>query len=960
MITVNHHFRSGQLQPIPVLFVLLMTVMTMVGGCSMLGLATNNKPAVINEPGITSIAIEPYTLPETKLPASSLTKAKDSYLNLLGSTQSDAIKAESLQRLAEIESMIAESKLVQGQQDEMQVHLQLAASYYETLLKNHPEKAQQTKIRYQLAHIYDLNGKQASSQTILSGLAQLKGTEHEVIEAGFRMAENAYSQKQYPKALSLYNKVLSYKNQPESGQLNSFYNTALFKRGWTHFKRQHYDLAVADFISLLDIIYLKPEQRSVANNNLIKETYRVSALGLSYMNGAESLSGYFSRRGHKDYEAELYLSLADLYNQQQRYQDTASTYFIYVKSNPLSVEAPEFEHKGILVLSKSGFIDLVLGAKENFVEHYQTGADYWQKTQSVRTEKISKWLYANLDDVINFYHAKAQKSKLKSDYQAAAKWYRVFLNSFQDHPKTNDKRWLLAESLHDSGDIKASINEYQRLAYDENGLVAKRKDEAGFRVLLGNQTLFKQLEEDKTSDTESIQLARKQLIVAGLKYKTGFTGNKRVPLVVAQTIELQLGAGATRDAVDLSRTMKSTKWASKEQLKRSREVIANGEFDLKNYKLAEQAFTDIFNSDRYKSEKMQIFHERRAQSIYKQAEALKQEKQYAEAVEQLLRIGKVEPKSKVRVNAEFDAATLLLQIKNYTKAIVVLKQFAVDYPNNPLTASIPSKLIVSYEALENWSAAAKQYEIVSGNTKNIELARTASWQVAASWMKLSDKKSRENSVAAWKKYIKKYPKPFDLSLEARNHLITLYGQLNVTWKQNFWRRKIILTVDANKLQEVRARTLAAQSQISLSTDDYKLFKAIKLTQPLRKSLKKKRQKLNASLKGFSKVLDYRIQPLATQAGFRIGELYAILASSMLESERPKGMTELELEEYEILLEEKAFPFEDKAIEALEANISLTTSAVWDQWIKKSFSELELLMPARYLKPEIIDDYVNTP
>lgn len=959
MISTNHHFRSTRLQQLPALLVLIMSL-TMVTGCSMLGISSEKKPEVIKEAGISSLSIEPYTLPETKLPSSSLFKAKDSYLNLLNSTQSDAIKAESLQRLAEIESMIAENKLEQGQQEEMHAHLQLAASYYEQLLKKYPEKIPPTKIRYQLAHIYDLNGEQASSQTILSGLAQLKGDDHEVIEAGFRMAENAYSQKQYPKALGLYNKVLSFKNQPESGQLNSFYNTALFKRGWTHFKRQHYDLAVADFISLLDIIYLKAEQRSVANNNLIMETYRVSALSLSYMNGAESLSGYFSRQGHKDYEAELYLALADLYNQQQRYQDTASTYFVFVKSNPLSEQAPEFEHRGILVLSKSGFIDLVLKAKENFVEHYQTGADYWQKTQYVRTDKMSKWLYANLDDVINFYHAKAQKSKIKSDYQTAAKWYRVFLNSFQDHPKANDKRWLLAESLNDSGDINASINEYLRLAYDKNGLAAKRKDEAGFRVLLGRQTLFKQLEEQKTASAELIKQSRKQLIDAGLQYKTSFFGNKRVPLVVAQTVELQLAAGTTRNAVDLSRTMKTTKWATKDQLKRSREVIANGEFDLKNYKLAEQAFTDIFKSDRYKASKMQIFHERRAQSIYKQAEALKQDKKYAEAVDQLLRIGKVEPKSKVRANAEFDAATLLLQLKNYTKAITVLKQFAVDYPKNPLTASIPSKLIVSYEALENWSAAANQYELVAGNSKNTELARTASWQVAASWMKLTDKKSRENSVAAWKKYIKKYPKPFDLSLEARNHLITLYGQLKVTWKQNFWRRKIILTVDSNKLQEVRARTLAAQSQISLSTDDYKAFKAIKLTQPLKKSLKKKRQKLNASLKGYSKVLDYRIQPLATQAGFRIGELYAILASSMLESERPKGMSELELEEYEILLEEKAFPFEDKAIEALEANISLTTSAVWDQWIMNSFSELEKLMPARYLKPEIIDDYVNTP
>ena len=122
MISTNHHFRSVQLQQLPALLVLVMSL-TMVTGCSMLGITPDNKPEVIKEAGISSISIEPYTLPETKLPSSSLFKAKDSYLNLLNSTQSDAIKAESLQRLAEIESMIAENKLEQGQQEEMQAHL---------------------------------------------------------------------------------------------------------------------------------------------------------------------------------------------------------------------------------------------------------------------------------------------------------------------------------------------------------------------------------------------------------------------------------------------------------------------------------------------------------------------------------------------------------------------------------------------------------------------------------------------------------------------------------------------------------------------------------------------------------------------------------------------------------------------------------------------------------------------
>jgi len=939
----------------------------MLSGCSLLDAVhelviepITDTPEYIDEPSLKSLEFEPVSLTVTKLQTTSLEQAKRNYLRLLNNSESPDLLAESLQRLAEIESMIANNMLDQQQPEKMTTHLKMAAGYYQKLLNEHSEKIDKSRIRYQLARVLELDGNYKSSETILSDLAQLKGDQFEVIEAGFRMAENAYSNRNYNAALTLYNKVLLHENEPSKGQLNSFYNSALFKRGWTHFKKQNYDLAVDDFANLLRIIYLPTEQRNSAENSLIKETYRVTALSLSYMNGAISLSKHFTKHGHADFERELYLALANMYLQQQRFHDTATTYSTFVASNPQSIHAPEFEHKGIAVLSKSGFIDLVLKAKENFVEHYQNGADYWQKTGHLRSEKVSNWLYKNLEDVINYHHAEAQRSKKTPDYLTAAKWYRIFLNSFSKHKLATDKRWLLAETLNDAKENTASINEYKILAYQENNLSSQRKEEAGFRILLGRQKLLTEQQKQDSKNKESINQAREQLITAGILFKDTFKGVKRAPEVITQTIELQLAADKTQDAVALARTMRNTKWATKKQLKRSREVIANGEFDLQNYKLAEQAFTSLLNQDQYNKKKLNVFHQRRAQAIYKQAESFKLEKKYNLAIEHFLRLGTVEPKATVRVNAEYDAATLLLQTKAYARAVTVLQKFVTSFPKHPLAKSIPSKLIVAYEALEDWQGAAKQYEKVAATSNDLELARTATWQAAASWMKLSDKKSKETAVMLWKKYIKAYAKPVDLSLEARNHLINLYGDLKVKWKQDFWRRKIISVVDTNNLTAVRARTLAALSQLSLSTDIFNQFKTIKLRQPLKKSLKKKRNKLNTALKGFSKILDYRIQPISTQVGYRIGESYAILAKSILDSERPKAMTEIELEEYETLLEERVYPFEDKAIEALEANISQTKNDVWDHWIEQSFLQLESLMPARYKKPEVIDDYALTP
>jgi hypothetical protein len=89
----------------------------------------------------------------------------------------------------------------------------------------------------------------------------------------------------------------------------------------------------------------------------------------------------------------------------------------------------------------------------------------------------------------------------------------------------------------------------------------------------------------------------------------------------------------------------------------------------------------------------------------------------------------------------------------------------------------------------------------------------------------------------------------------------------------------------------------------------------------------------------------------------MAELYRQLAADLMASERPKNLNEEELEQYDVLLEEQAFPFEEKAIELHETNAQRTGDGVYDDWVQRSFDVLAKLKPARYAKTEVSEDYV---
>ena len=114
--------------------------------------------------------------------------------------------------------------------------------------------------------------------------------------------------------------------------------------------------------------------------------------------------------------------------------------------------------------------------------------------------------------------------------------------------------------------------------------------------------------------------------------------------------------------------------------------------------------------------------------------------------------------------------------------------------------------------------------------------------------------------------------------------------------------------------------------------------------------------MERALDSYKEIMSYRIAEFTTESTYRVAEIYHHMGVSLMKSERPKGLNEEEAEQYNILLEEQAYPFEEKAIDIHASNIQRTKDGIYDDWIKKSMEILASIQPVRYQKKEKAQAY----
>ena len=253
--------------------------------------------------------------------------------------------------------------------------------------------------------------------------------------------------------------------------------------------------------------------------------------------------------------------------------------------------------------------------------------------------------------------------------------------------------------------------------------------------------------------------------------------------------------------------------------------------------------------------------------------------------------------------------------------------------------------------------AAAEYERIETETQDIAVRREALQLAADLYV---DAKETDKAMQVYRRYVGYFPNPLEPALETRNKIANVLKSRNET-NAYMEELKLIVTADARAGSERTARTryLGATASLALTEPLFEQFAQIKLVKPFDKNLKKKKAAMKSAKDGFDKLLSYEVGDVTSAATYYIAEMYYNLNRALVESERPDDLNAAEKEQYELSLEDQAFPFEEKAIQIHEKNLELLSLGIFSAWIDKSFEKLAKLVPARYAKFEESSGYVAT-
>jgi len=463
-------------------------------------------------------------------------------------------------------------------------------------------------------------------------------------------------------------------------------------------------------------------------------------------------------------------------------------------------------------------------------------------------------------------------------------------------------------------------------------------------------------EQNKSRQNKIFQQER---VASALKFSRAFPTDPRMPAVLLQSakqfFEWKDYPNATQAAYQLVGDPRIDK-----KIHRSAwTIIGHSHYAAMEYKNAEDAYITLLPLLARNSKETDEIREQIAASIYKQGEQARTEGNHLLAAQHFSRLGVVVPTSPKRIVADYDAATAYVELQDWPKAIALLKSFRKKYPKDKLwKTGVSEKLALAYSMRGDHALAANEMMLVSASTQSASRKKDLMWGAAELYQKAGKK---NEAIAIYKAYVKSYPVPLERSIELRFRIAESYREKNNTKQLHFWLGEIV-KADANGKSErsPRSKYLAATASIELTKPIQRSFQSVKLTVPLKKSLKKKKKLMQKSIAAYTKAMKYQVEEVTTEATYQIAEIYHSFANALLKSQRPRGLNEEELEEYDLLLEEQAFPFEEKAIDIHLANFKRIPQGAYNQSVKNSLKVLGDLMPFRYAKVEVADGYVELP
>ena len=849
-------------------------------------------------------------------------------------------------RLAQLRLMSVEQQLAEGTEE---ANFEVPIAALEALRQLEAAQQNRSEIAYQLARLQELKGAPDHVLASLTELIDLDGEEVSALhrdqasadastlvtaldarlEARFRRAEIYFSRDDYVSAEQDYARVAE---TPGQYQLHARYMLS-----WVKFKRGDLDNALAiaadAFAQLADAV-----QSDKRYDELRKDLLRVTVIALDYVDGPDTLATLMSERAKPDWQTELYQALGDWYLSKARFADSAQTWATFLAQNPLHRDAPRIALQVIDTQREAGFVEDIPVLEVSFIERYGKQGDFYRLHGDVVFETYRAELKPMFERYTRRFHAKAQQSAQSADYLAAGNAYGAWLDNFAAEPDAQEKRFLYAEVLQDAGQLDFALAQYERVIAEDSSTDFAR--EAAYAVVLGQS--------QRGTAGESSAEHQEQEVAANLRFVALFPDDHRSPASQLKSANILFKAQQYSRALAVA-TLAITMPQPEAALDTAQRIIGHSAFELSDYATAADIYRSLL-ADQFRQqasgEVIAELSQRLLATVFKQGEQAERAGDTYAAIAFYDSLAGIDPNANLSRDAQYDIVGLYDQLGDRESAIRQLEQFRTQY-RGIHTDEIGARLVALYEGSGNLEAAAQELLAANGND---EIRRVARYRAAELYLEAGN---LSLAIEHFRFYAHNHPAPAVLHMEAMHHMDLLYQQTNDPSKRHFWLRKkrdtfkSLATADRSE----RVKYLASESMYLLAADQFDAFRAVRLTQPLNRSLKKKQRSLDASLKGYQEAAEVGVLEFVSKANFSMANLYQVLAEDLMASERPGNLNALEQDQYELLLEEQAYPFEEQAIALHQNNLRLGWQTEWTAAVNSSLLALQTLSPGRFKRQE---------
>lgn len=920
-----------------------------IAGCS----SSENKRTTLRDIDVThkkQSQEKVFIKPKSKV---DIRKAYSDYLKF--ASKNDSSRLDAINRLAELEFEL--SNKLQQENGNLKIEnneelddtlynerLEKTIELLSTSLKDYPKAKGNDKILYQLAKAYDHKGDNKNSEKTLLILVKKHPKSKYYIESQFRLAEISFSKRNFVKAEDTYTDIIG------SRKNNVFYEKALFKRGWARFKQEYYLEAVDDYLEAVNYHNFDDyNELNQSQQNQFNEYFRAVGLSFSYLGGAEPLNEYFKNNPSFRYIYYSYSHVSDIYLKQQRYSDAVETHKYFIKNNRNSKNIPLSYLQIVNIWKKSGFAKKASEEIDVLYKNYHPNSKYWlsKKSNSKTYKLVSEGLKEDILLAASYFHKLYQEKHNSDDFKKADVWYKRYLKHFKSYARKDNIYYQYASLLSANKQYTNAVKYFELAAYDGDIILDKK---AAYATIILSNKIYKKSKENS---------ARKKILNKHIRYATLYTQlyskeNKSLDIIL-HAAEMAFQSRQFKKAIELAeslpnniRTANSTK---------ANIIKAHSYFNALEYANAEAAYFSALNGGHISENTKKKLSDKLALAIYKQAELSNKNGKIKDAIEHYVRISSIVPSSSISSAGFYDAIALSMQHKLWDTSIYNIKKFQKLYPKNKYSRDVTKKLSLAYLNSNQGIKAAQEFEKISGFENNKDVKIAALWQAAELY---EEKNDINSAIRSYKKYTSKYKKPFPQYMESMNKLTELYGKMNNQKKISKWQRTIIKEdkKTISKYKTDRTRFITSSASLNLAKFEHTAFTKQQLILPLKISLRKKKHVMQKAVKYYGQASKYGIAETATESTHAIANIYKSFSKDLLTSQRPKNLSGDELEQYVILLEDKAFPFEDKAIEFYEANMSHIKDGVYNKWVKQSHNQLKVLFPARYKRTAKLDGYIN--